>query len=85
MSVWLPASGAQSAGARRSTAWSSGIATFSNTTSWLPDARRPRWSQLAITRTPSAWRGTKNTPMRGAGSSVRAHTASQPRPSMPVV
>ena len=34
------------AGARRSTASSRGIATCSNNTSWLPEARSPRWSQL---------------------------------------
>jgi hypothetical protein len=56
--------------------------------SWLPDARSPMWFQLSITRMPgvsASGFGTRNTPIRGSGSCVRAQTASQRSAGMPVL
>ena len=65
-------------------AWSAGSATSSNSTSWLPEARSPAWSQVSAMRTPGACIGTRNRPVRGASSSVRAQAKPQSRAGAPV-
>ena len=49
---------------------SSGISTSSKTTSWLAEARMPRWSHVSTIVMPGASAGTRNEPLRcPAGSS----------------
>ncbi|BFO11884.1 hypothetical protein GGER_43940 [Serratia rubidaea] len=48
-------------------------------------ARIPRWFQLGVRVMPALLRGTSQVPTNGVASSLRAQTASQLSPSMPVV
>ena len=75
------------AGACSPNAWPKGISTASSTTSWLAEARMPRWSQVGSIVIPGASPGTRNQPIRtpsGSSSAVAAQTSSQRSPGAPV-